>query len=464
MSRWLLAALAGGVVLAGCAGSRAEGSQGPSTGAATVLAPAGSSPEVTRPAPGETAAPGPTGTVGSAASSPELPTQGETTANGRSASAEGRGNPTIGHRGPSAGPVADGVDAFRAGKWQQAADAFRAALRQDPDDADARFDLALTDERLGATDRARSGYRSALRLDADHLPSLVNLARLERQSGRVERAAQLLEEASRRPAMASEPGLWVQLSMTERVAGNLSDAEKAARHALSLRRDPGAYEALALVSITRGQFREAELLATSALRLDEARASTHVTLGLVAYRLGEVGRARAEFDRAAALDPGSADAWANLGALALGWRDYGGAERAYRRATELEPWAVESRLHLAEALFAQAPEGPAKAAAAATTYREVLARAPDRPEAICGAGWALAQDRKAAAEAGTLLRRCRALPETPAAERRRIDGRLSVLESLARAPAAPPAGPEPASSRGTGGGPREQGARGGGSR
>ena len=121
-------------------------------------------------------------------------------------------------------------------------------------------------------------------------------------------------------------------------------------------------------------------------------------------------------------------------------------------------------LHLAEALSAQAAEDPAKATAAAAAYRDVLARAPERSEAICGAGWALAQDRKAAAEAGTLLRRCRALPDTPAAERRRIDGRLSLLESVARAPAAPSTGPEPASSRSTGGSPREQGAGAGGSR
>ena len=449
MSRGTLVALLGGVVLAGCAGSRAAGPQGPSTATGVASAPAGAPSDTTRPG-SEAAAPGQT----TAAPAP-----------GRAASTEEHATPTVGRRASSAGgPMAEGVEAFRAGRWQQAADAFRAALRRDPDDADAQFDLALTEERLGAPERALSGYQAALRLDPDHLASLVNLARLERQSGRAERAAQLLEEASRRPALASEPGLWVQLSMTERVAGNLADAEKAARHALSLRRDPGAYEALALVSTARGQNREAELLAISALRLDEARASTHVTLGLVSYRLGEVGRARAEFDRAAALDPGSADAWANLGALALGWRDYAGAERAYRRASELEPWAVESRLHLAEALAAQAPEDPQKAGAAAAAYREVLARAPGRPEAICGAGWALAQDRKAAAEAGTLLRRCRELPETPLAERRRIDGRLAALDSLARAPAAPAAGPEPASNRGTGGSPREPGAQGGGSR
>jgi Tfp pilus assembly protein PilF len=440
MSRWRLSALLGGVLLVGCVGSCAAGPQGPST-AAVETAPAAASPAPAA-APDRTPA-----------------------AEGRTASAEGHRNPTVGRHGASpGGPLAEGVEAFHAGRWEQAADAFRAALRRDPDDADAQFDLALTEERLGATDRARSGYEAALRLDPEHLPSLVNLARLERQTGRAERAAQLLDAASRRPELASEPGLWVQLSMTERVAGNLEDAEKAARHALSLRRDPGAYEALALISTTRGQHREAELLAISALRLDESRASTHVTLGLVAYRLGEVGRARVEFDRAAALDPGSADAWANLGALALGWRDYAGAERAYRRASELEPWAVESRLRLAEALAAQAPEDPAKAGAAAAAYRDVLARAPGRPEAICGAGWALAQDRQAAAEAGTLLRRCRELPETPGPERRRIDGRLSAIESLARAPAAPPAGPEPASARGTGGSPREQGGGGGGSR
>jgi Tfp pilus assembly protein PilF len=98
------------------------------------------------------------------------------------------------------------VEAFRAGRWQQAADAFRDALRRDPDDADAQFDLALTEERLGGADRARSAYEAALRLDPDHLPSLVNLARLERKTGRAERAAQMLEAASRRPALSS--GTW----------------------------------------------------------------------------------------------------------------------------------------------------------------------------------------------------------------------------------------------------------------
>jgi tetratricopeptide (TPR) repeat protein len=360
--------------------------------------------------------------------------------------------------------MAEGVEAFHAGKWKQAADAFEAALRREPDDVDAQFNLALTQERLGATASARSAYEAALKLDPDHLPSLVNLARIERQTGRAERGAQILAAATRRKTLASEPGLWVALSTTERVAGNLAEAEKAAKHALSLRRDPGAYEALALVSTARGQDREAELLAISALRLDEARASTHVTLGLVAYRLGEVGRARAEFDRAAALDPGSADAWANLGALALGWRDYAGAERAYGRASALEPWSLDSRLHLAEALAAQSADNPAKASAAAAAYRDVLARAPDRREAICGAGWALAQDRSAAVDASKLLRRCRELPDTSQAERRRIDGRLSVLESVARAPAPPAAGPEPASARGTGGSPRGQAGTGGGSR
>jgi tetratricopeptide (TPR) repeat protein len=436
MSRWLLSILFGGAILAGCAGSRAAGPQGPST-----AAPSSPHAEVSSPAaPG--AASGKPGTG---------PVKPEPISNGDPGARAARGVD---------GPLSEGVEAFRAGKWQQAADAFRDALRRNPDDADAQFNVALSEERLGAADRARSAYQAALRLDPEHVPSLVNLARLERQTGRAEQAVELLEGASRRPALASEPGLWVQRSMTERAAGNLADAEKSARHALSLRRDPGAYEALALVSSARGQNREAELLALSALRLDEERASTHVTLGLVAYRLGEVGRARAEFDRAAALDPGSADAWANLGALALGWRDYAGAERAYRRASELEPWMIDSRLHLAQALVAQGTEDPAKAAAAAEAYRAVLARVPNRPEAICGAGWALAQDRKAAAEAGKLLRRCRELPDTSAAERRRIDGRLSVLETVARGPA----GPESASSRGTGGGPREQGANAGGSR
>jgi tetratricopeptide (TPR) repeat protein len=430
MSRWLLLSPLAGLLLAACAGSRAAAPQA----TASVANGASSSAPATAPAAKPSAA--------------ELPREVE----------------SPGARSGDPAELAPGIAAFRAGRWEQAAEAFRSVLRRNPDDVDAQFNLALTEERLGAAGRARAAYEAALKLRPDHLPSLVNLARLERQSGRAERAAQLLEAAARRPELASQPALWVQLSITERVAGNLDAAEQAARRALSLRRDPGAYEALALVSSARGQDREAELLATAALRLDEARASTHVTLGLVAYRLNEVGRARAEFDRAAALDPSSAEAWANLGALALGWRDYAGAERAYRRATELEPWSIDSTLRLAEALSAEAADDPQKAAAAASAYRDVLVRAPDRAEAICGAGWALALDRASVADAERLLRRCRDLPGTASAERQRIDARLSVLESVARAPASPPAGPKAASSRPGGDGVRGQTAGTGGSR
>jgi|GEM_PF-371258 len=474
MSRTFPLLFAAGLLAAGCASSRAEGPGGRSTSSAAAPTPVPSAGANERPEhSGPSGAASPAGTPNSrspgAPSAPSAPAVTGPSA-GASPAVPG-GEPTrpdddtfTDALPARAGELGPGIEAFRAGRWEQAAEAFRAALRRHPDDVDAQFNLALSEERLGAGDRARAAYEAALKLAPEHLPSLVNLARLERQTGRAEHAAQVLEAAARRPALAARPALWVQLSLTERVAGNLDDAEKAARRALSLRRDPGAYEALALVSSARGQDREAELLATSALRLDETRASTHVTLGLVAYRLGEVGRARAEFERAAILDPSSAEAWANLGALALGWRDYAGAERAYRRATELEPWSVESRLHLGEALATEASDDPGKLAAAVTTYREVLGRAPDRPEAICGGGWALALDRASVADAARLLRRCRDLPGTASAERERIDGRLSALESLARAPASPASGPEAASSPGSGGVVRGQSAGTGGSR
>ncbi|HSP18447.1 MAG TPA: hypothetical protein VLQ79_02970, partial [Myxococcaceae bacterium] len=79
----------------------------------------------------------------------------------------------------------------------------------------------------------------------------------------------------------------------------------------------------------------------------------------------------------------------------------------------------------------------------------------DRPEAICGAGGALALDRESAAEAARLLRRCRDLPGTPSAERQGIDGRLSGLDALARGPGSAPAGPEAASSAASSGVVRE---------
>lgn len=435
MSGRHLLPLLGAALLAACAGTHGTAA-GPADPAHTAAAPPPGDVPVTAPAPARASPP-----AGAVPARPAGPAPDA--APGGSAAAERKDEPAE----PQGGAERDrgfqeGIQAYRAGRWEQAAGAFRDVLRRHPDDADAQYDLGLTEERMGRLGQARESYEAALKLAPDHVGALGNLARLERQTGRSARAVELLQRAARRPLLASQPGLWVQLSMTERWAGQLAEAEEAARRALSLRRDPAAYEALALVASARGQDREAELLALSALRLDEARASTHVTLGLIAYRLGEVPRARAEFERASALDPTSAEAWANLGALALEWRDYAGAERAFRRASELEPWGVEARLHLAQALAAQGGEHREKAQAAAAAYREVLARAPDRPEAICGAGWALADDQGAAADAARLLRRCVGLPGTPPAERRKIEGRLATLGS----------GPEPASRGGAGGG------------
>jgi tetratricopeptide (TPR) repeat protein len=329
-----------------------------------------------------------------------------------------------------------GIDAFRASKWPEAAEAFADALRAVPNDVDAQFNLALTEERRGRLDRARAAYRSALQLAPDHLPSLANLARLERQGGHAEGAVQLLVAASQRPGLAANPELWVQLSAAHRSAGDLPAAETAARRVLALRRDAGGYEALALVALAQGRTRMAQLLAESARKLDDARASTHVTLGLIAYRMDEVGGARAEFERAVALDPSLSDGWMNLGALASGWRDYAGAERAYRHAADLEPWNPEARLFLADALAAQRTIEPTKGKAAAEVYRQVLALVPDSARAVCGAGWTLGDlgDRSSLAEAQQLLRRCRQAPSTANAERERIDARLQALDSLARAP------------------------------
>jgi tetratricopeptide (TPR) repeat protein len=341
-----------------------------------------------------------------------------------------------------------GIDAFRAGKWPEAADAFTEALRAVPNDVDAQFNLALTEERRGRLDRARAAYRSALQLAPDHLPSLANLARLERQGGHPEGAVQLLQTASQRPPLAANPELWVQLSAAHRAAGDLPAAEAAARRVLALRRDPGGYEALALVALAQGRTRMAQLLADSARKLDDGRASTHVTLGLIAYRMDEVGRARSEFERAVALDPAFSDGWMNLGSLASGWRDYAGAERAYRHAADLEPWNPEARLLFADALAAQRTTDPTKGKAAAEAYRQVLSLVPDSARAVCGAGWTLGDigDRSSMAEAQQLLRRCRQAPSTADAERQRIDARLEALNSPARAAASKAGGAERAGS------------------
>ena len=106
MSRGLLATILAGAVLAGCAGSRAAG-PGPASTAASAEASPGPTPGAAKP-----------GVASADVSGKTAPRSAPQAAPGRPVDERAQ-TPTVGHRAPHAeGPLAEGVEAFRAGRWQ----------------------------------------------------------------------------------------------------------------------------------------------------------------------------------------------------------------------------------------------------------------------------------------------------------------------------------------------------------
>jgi tetratricopeptide (TPR) repeat protein len=86
-----------------------------------------------------------------------------------------------------------GTALVEAGQVQEGLSHMEEAVRLDPADVNARFNLGLALQRQGRLDDARKQLEEALRLDPEHVDAQLVLGVIEGTEGRHERAAQRFE-------------------------------------------------------------------------------------------------------------------------------------------------------------------------------------------------------------------------------------------------------------------------------
>jgi tetratricopeptide (TPR) repeat protein len=92
-----------------------------------------------------------------------------------------------------------GVIYLAQGRLYEAAAEFEWARKLMPGHPDPRLNLALTLERAGRIDQAIDAYRAALDVHPDHVPTIQAMARIQVRSGRIEdRTARLLDDIALR--------------------------------------------------------------------------------------------------------------------------------------------------------------------------------------------------------------------------------------------------------------------------
>ena len=197
------------------------------------------------------------------------------------------------------------------GQTREAMGHFTAALRLDPDYANAHFGLGIALQELGKFDEAIAQYNETLRIEPDQLRARYKLGEALFHQHRFDEAAQAFQTI-----LAHEPRYmeaYNGLGMTLAARGRFQEAAEQYIHALDIRSDYiDALLNLAVALVNMGQTERALKPLEDALRLAPRQANTHMYLGLVHERLGHRELARTHLQQALQLDPTLAPAGAAL--------------------------------------------------------------------------------------------------------------------------------------------------------
>jgi arylsulfatase A-like enzyme/Tfp pilus assembly protein PilF len=208
-----------------------------------------------------------------------------------------------------------GVEAFTAGRIEEASTIYRDVLRRRPDMSIAYRHLAYIDARRGNLAAAIALLQDARRVGVSDDRITTQLAGYLSDAGKPDEAIALLEPM----------------------------AEQDHHDAETLNTLGIAYAQARRTAAARGTFeRIVALNPTSSVPLEN--------LGMLALDRGDLAEARRQYERAIAVDPSSSRAYSGVGVTALRGGDRAAAVAAWSRAIQLDPSNVEALYNLSTTL------------------------------------------------------------------------------------------------------------------
>jgi len=255
--------------------------------------------------------------------------------------------------------------------WARVESTMRAIVKARPGFAEAWFNLGVARERRDRPEDAMEAYRRALAEDPTRSEAATNLARLAFRAGDGADAVRVLRRAVTQDPSAVEPR--VSLASHHVLRGRFPEAEQLCMEALTYEpTHTGAYCVLARAAVLERRWGRVRLLAAAGFQIDPDLACLHEALGFAAEADGEpLGAARA-FERAIALEPRRLRAHAELARLRMTARDYEGAVAALQKMTELDPENAGAWVNLGLSLKATG-----RFAQARDAYERALGLEPD---------------------------------------------------------------------------------------
>lgn len=279
--------------------------------------------------------------------------------------------------------------AFRDGHPDKAQEAFQHAVRLFPGEPAYWTWLGFIEARQGR-DEAAAAYRKALRLNPDDTKNRDALAELRTRAGNSPGGPSLSATGVLGSASATETAQGaapvnrqedfqslMTLAASEYRKSRLAEAERAWRKAAEL--DPKAADpwgALATMQVAIGLFPEAETSLLKAVALDPTSARLWSLLGQVQFQVDKPKEAEESLWRASQLSPEDAQVWMKLAAVRAGQGNIKGQNSALKRAVTLAPDNAQAWASLATARALLDREDAREAA------ERALKLAPDNPDAL----------------------------------------------------------------------------------
>ncbi len=235
----------------------------------------------------------------------------------------------------------------------EAAEAFEAALRQDPDQLAAAYNLAVCQQALGRFHGARKNLERVLKAQPGNLDAMLTLSAVLSEIGTGEEREALLQAA-----IAQAPDdlrfrhnlayLYYQMERYEEAAGLVQAIAEAHPD------DPTAIDLLGTICLTRGKQENSRPLLEDALRyfeqasrLDPARVAIRINLGNALNALHDSRPALSLFQELARVVPERAEVHYGIGVAQLNLGRLEEARSSFEKAVACDPEGPESQYQLA---------------------------------------------------------------------------------------------------------------------
>jgi tetratricopeptide (TPR) repeat protein len=258
---------------------------------------------------------------------------------------------------PIDGHFNKGVEFYDNQEHAKAIEEYKLALRQNPKDTFAMYNLAVVYQDQGKTDRAENLYQDVLKVTEDTF-SRINLAGIHYNKGNHDEAFQQLSTAANKNPDSAHP-LSVLGEYKER-EGKLAEAEQTYLKALGIdNRHALTHYRLGRLHLKREKFSHGLDHLKQAIDLEEENPVYLEALGAEYERLGNYLEAVSFFEKVSVLEPDRLEIFVKLGDLYKKKEMFKEALSRYWSALELkndDPYIHRSVLEIYKALSEQEVE------------------------------------------------------------------------------------------------------------